>query len=188
MRAFVNLGTRCVLGISFIVTHDNHQHILQACRLFKELGVNHVKFSGVVIANEGSANNDYHRSIMQETSAQIAAAQALNDAHFTVIDHYHELEDRFDKSYTQCPFLQFLTVIGADAAVYTCQDKAYTDSGLLGSIRDRSFKEFWFSEENRQNLFQFNPMLQCRHHCVSHSKNLAILDVLSIDPEHGCFV
>ncbi|MBF0154405.1 MAG: radical SAM protein [Magnetococcales bacterium] len=188
MRAFAELRSRCVLGISFIVTQDNHQHILEACRIFKELGVNHVKFSGAVVANEGAANNAYHRPIMAATSEQIHAAKALNDSHFTVIDHYHELEERFDKSYTRCPFLQYLTVIGADATVYTCQDKAYTQAGLLGSIRERSFKEFWFSEENRQRLYGFNPAEKCRHHCVSHSKNLAILDVLAIDPEHGYFV
>ncbi|WP_130472700.1 radical SAM protein [Candidatus Magnetaquicoccus inordinatus] len=188
IRSFVHLGSRCVLGISYIVTHENYQHIVQASQLFKELGVNHVKFSGVVVANSGSANREYHQSIMRETSAQIAAAQSLNDAHFTVIDLYHELDERFEKSYTQCPFLQFLTVIGADACVYTCQDKAYTEAGLLGNIRDRSFKEFWFSAENRQKLFQFNPAIQCRHHCVTHSKNLALLELLAIDPEHGCFV
>ncbi|MBF0183174.1 MAG: radical SAM protein [Magnetococcales bacterium] len=188
IRAFVAMGDRCVLGISFIVTHENYTHILETSRLLKSLGVNHIKFSGVVIANEGHNNNEYHSQIMQETSAQIEAAKALNDARFTIIDHYHELEERFDKSYTQCPFLQFLTVIGADATVYTCQDKAYTEAGTLGSIRDRSFKEFWFSEENKKKLFQFNPSESCRHHCVTHSKNLAILDLLSIDPEHGFFV
>ncbi|MBF0175395.1 MAG: radical SAM protein [Magnetococcales bacterium] len=188
MRHFAQMGSRCVLGISFIVTHDNHQHILEACKIFKALGVNHVKFSGAVVANDGAANNAYHRPIMAATSAQISAAKALNDKNFTVIDHYHELEERFDKSYTRCPFLQYLTVIGADASVYTCQDKAYTQTGLLGSIRERSFKKFWFSEENRQRLLTFNPAAHCRHHCVSHSKNLAILDVLAIDPEHGYFV
>ena len=26
------------------------------------------------------------------------------------------------------------------------------------------------------------------HHCVSHEKNLAILEQLSLDPDHACFV
>ncbi|MBF0426617.1 MAG: radical SAM protein [Magnetococcales bacterium] len=188
MRAFTALDSRCVLGISFIVTRENHAHILEACRIFKDLGVNHVKLSGAVVANDGAENNAYHRPIKAATGDQIAAAKALSDSRFTVIDHYHELEERFDKSYTTCPFLQYLTVIGADSAVYTCQDKAYTQLGLLGSIRDRSFREFWFSEENRHRLYTFNPAENCHHHCVSHSKNLAILDVLAIDPEHGNFV
>jgi len=82
----------------------------------------------------------------------------------------------------------FLTVIGADCKVYTCQDKAFTEAGTLGSIKERSFREFWFSEENRQRLFSLNPSVECSHHCVTHSKNEAIIDLLSIDPDHGVFV
>ncbi|MBF0417684.1 MAG: radical SAM protein [Magnetococcales bacterium] len=188
MRTFVATGTKCVLGVSLIIGENNHARVAEVCRTLKSVGVNHVKLSGAVVGNSGAENNAYHRRFASEVNAQITEAMTLNDDSFCAINHYHELEERFEKTYTTCPFLQFLTVIGADQTVYTCQDKAYTRDGTLGSIRDRSFKDFWFSEENRQKLFQFNPALQCRHHCVSHSKNLAILDLLSIDPEHGCFV
>ena len=188
MRDFSNRGSQCVLGVSFIVTPENHKHLMQACTLFKQAGVNHVKLSGVVVANEGNLNNRYHESIQKSVLTSIRQTQTLNDDHFSLINHYHDLEERFDKSYTSCPFLQFLTVIGADGNVYTCQDKAYTQNGLLGSIKDRSFKSFWFSESNQQRIFQLNPSQSCRHHCVSHGKNLAILDFVDINPNHGLFV
>ena len=182
-------GSACVLGISFIIGQDNHSHVLEVCRTFKACGVNHVKLSGAVVANDLAANNRYHREFMKAVSAQISQAQAeLNDERFTVIDHYHELEERFEKPYHICPFLQFLTVIGADQTVYTCQDKAYTQTGTLGSIKDRSFKDFWFSEENRERIFRLDPARDCGHHCVTHAKNEAIMEYLSIDPEHGMFV
>jgi Fe-coproporphyrin III synthase len=188
MRAFTALESKCVLGVSFIVTPENHQHLLEACTTFKEAGVNHVKLSGVVVANAGDENNRYHAPIMAGVSEQIMAAQRLNDENFTIINHYHELEERFDKSYTTCPFLQFLTVIGADCNVYSCQDKAYTKGGLLGSCSERSFKEFWFSKENQKQIFSLNPSRECSHHCVAHSKNLAIENYINIDPDHGQFV
>ena len=119
---------------------------------------------------------------------QIARARALADDRFSLIDHYHALEERFDKHYATCPNLTFLTVIGADGVVYTCQDKAYTQGGTLGSIKNRRFKDFWFSDENRQRLYSLNPASECGHHCVSHAKNLALHDLLSIDSEHGVFV
>lgn len=112
----------------------------------------------------------------------------MNNDNFRIVNHYHELEERFDKNYTFCPFLQFLTVIGADCGVYACQDKAFSQSGLLGSIRDRSFKEFWFSDENREALFGLNPSESCQHHCVAHQKNLALMEILETDPDHACFV
>ena len=189
IRAFTTRGSKCVLGISFIVGKENHSHLVDICRMFKAAGVNHVKLSGVVVGNDAAANNAYHSGFRDAVAAQIATAQAeLKDISFTILNHYHDLEDRFEKDYTTCPFLQFLTVIGADCTVYTCQDKAYTVSGTLGSIRDRSFRDFWFSEENRRTLHSFDPSQSCRHHCVSHSKNLTITNYLSIDPEHGLFV
>lgn len=188
IRDFTRRDTNCVLGISFIVGKDNHHRIAEVAAVLKDSGVNHVKVSGAVVDNDVAGNNAYHAVIKDEVARQIAAAKRLEDASFTVLNHYHDLEDRFEKSYTSCPFLQFLTVIGADCTVYTCQDKAYTVPGKLGSIKQRSFREFWFSDENRQRLFGFDPSVSCRHHCVTHAKNLAIQEFLTIDPDHGMFV
>ncbi|MDP6927770.1 MAG: radical SAM protein, partial [Rhodospirillales bacterium] len=63
-----------------------------------------------------------------------------------------------------------------------------TEGGLLGSIEEKRFKDFWFSEENRKNLFTFNPRVSCQHHCVTHSKNLALMEFLSLDQDHSHFV
>lgn len=188
MRNFTASGTKCVLGVSFIVGEANHTRIAEMCRRFKDAGVNHVKVSGVVASNEVAGNNTYHAAIKTEVARQIEQAMALSGDGFQVLNHYHDLDERFEKEYRQCPYLQFLTVIGADCQVYTCQDKAYTVEGTLGSIRDRRFKDFWFSDETREKLYAFDPSKLCRHHCVTHAKNLAINDYLSIDPEHGFFV
>ncbi len=188
MREFTSRDTKCVLGVSFIVDETNCTHLYDACALFKDAGVNHVKFSGVVVSNSGAENNVYHARIRDTVMQQIERARGLADGRFTVINHYHDLDDRFQKSYTTCPYLMFLTVIGADCKVYTCQDKAFTESGTLGSIKDRRFRDFWFSEENRQRLFGLDPSRECTHHCVTHGKNQAITDLMSIDPDHGVFV
>jgi len=188
MCEFSARGSRCVLGVSYIIDETNCSHVYEACKLFKDAGVNHVKFSGVVVSNSGVENNAYHTRIRDIVAGQIERAQKLADDSFSVINHYHDLDERFQKSYPMCPYLMFLTVIGADCRVYTCQDKAFTESGTLGSIRDQSFRDFWFSEENRKRIFGLNPSKECMHHCVSHGKNLAIMDLLSIDPDHGVFV
>lgn len=188
IRAFTARDTKCVLGVSLIVGRDNYQHILEVCSLFKDCGANHVKVSGAVVSNDAVGNNTYHLPIKTEVASQIGAAKELGDSHFSVFDHYHDLEDRFEKTYHTCPSLQFLTVVGADQYVYTCQDKAYTELGRMGSIADRTFNNFWFSAENQQFLKTFNPAAQCAHHCVSHAKNLAIHEYLSLDQEHSYFV
>lgn len=188
IRAFTGRGSACVLGVSLIVGEANHAHIAETCALLKEAGVNHVKISGAVVSNDVVENNLYHRRISEEVAKQIFQAKSLNGSDFTIVDHYHELEERFDKDYKSCPFLQFLTVIGADCRVYTCQDKAYTEGGLLGSIADRSFRSFWYSDENRQRLNDLDPSQSCRHHCVAHQKNLVLTEFLGTDADHARFV
>ena len=188
LKLFSERGSKCVLGVSFIVDENNCTHLYEISRKFKDIGINHVKFSGVVVSNSGAENNIYHSKIRDVVTQQIEKAQSLSDSKFSVINHYHDLDDRFDKNYEICPYLMYLTVIGADCKVYTCQDKAFTTAGTLGSIQDKRFRDFWFSDENRQRMFSLNPSTECTHHCVSHGKNMAIMDVLSIDTEHGAFV
>jgi len=110
---------------------------------------------------------------------------------FAVIDKVHlPLADAesLERRYTWCPMSQCLTVIAADQNVYTCQDKAYTRGGLLGSIRDTRFAELWASEDLQGRLRTLDPSSECRHHCVAHAKNLSLLDYFEADEEHLDFV
>ena len=188
IKSFTARDTICVLCISLIVGRDNYQHIWELCSLLKDRGVSHVKISGAVVSNDVAGNNTYHLPIKTEVTSQIAAAKELCNTSFSVLDHYHDLEARFEKPYQTCPSLQLLTVVGADQYVDICQDKAYTELGRMGPIADRVFKDFWFSVENQQFLKNFSPETHCAHHCVSHAKNLAIHEYLSLDQEHLYFV
>lgn len=188
LRAFAGRGSPCVLGASLIVGHDNAPHIAEVCALLKDAGVGHVKISGAVVANDVAENNRYHAAIAPLVADGIAAASRLGGTGFRIVDHYHELEALFAKEYRTCPFQQFLTVIGADCRVYTCQDKAYNESGCLGSIRDTRFRDFWTSQETARRVYGLDPSRDCAHHCIAHHKNLMLHEYLSIDPDHGCFV
>jgi len=186
---FAARGGDCVLGVSFIVGEANADHIADVCAALKSVGVHHVKVSGAVVSNDREENNAYHRRLRPLVSTRIAEArERLDDERFAVIDHYHELEDLFEKNYRNCPFLRFLTVIGADSQVYTCQDKAYTASGRLGSLVGRRFRDFWFSQENLRRLTDIDPSRDCRHHCVAHRKNLMLNEYLAVPGDHGFFV
>ena len=188
MRDFAARGSDCVLGVTYIVTQENHRHIVDMARLMKDVGVRHVKFSGVVVGNDGASNNPYHAGMFDEARAAIDEARKLADSDFGIIDFYHEIDDRFDKTYTRCLSMTMVPVIGADCGVYTCHDKAYMNGGLLGYIHERRFKDLWFAEETRQRILSLDPSRECRHHCTAHLKNLALNEFLSQDPEHLGFV
>jgi|TARA_B100001964_G_scaffold15796_1_gene16330 MoaA/NifB/PqqE/SkfB family radical SAM enzyme len=188
MRDFVARKSHCVIGVSLIIGHDNYEHVSELVALLGDVGANHVKLVGAVVSNDGAEFNAYHQKLKPRIDEEIAKAEAMATETFTVLNHYHEMEERFDRPHTICPNIQFNPVIGGDCVVYTCHDKAFTKGGTLGSIKDCSFKEFWFSDENRERVFAIDPSRHCSHHCADHVKILGIMDYLAIDPEHGQFV
>jgi MoaA/NifB/PqqE/SkfB family radical SAM enzyme len=189
MSAFAARDSGCTLGASIIVDETNVGHILELTRQLKQVGARHAKISPCILSNDGAKNNAYHQPLMLRATEQIARARLeLEDETFQVVDHYHLQEESFDKDYRQCPMTRLLTVIGADCEVYSCQDKAYTPAGKLGSIKDRRFHDFWLSEENRRALSAIDPHTVCGHHCVADTKNRIMLDYLDLDPDHAAFV
>lgn len=188
MRAFRALGGPCHLGISLIVDQTNATHVLEFCRLMKDNGADSIKVSPVIMYNEGSKSNRYHDPHYEQVLEQVHQAEdELVDDEFEIFNAFHRLSERFTKDYTWCPYLQILPIIGADLNVYSCQDKAYNlDTGVLGSIKDQSFREFW--ENGRDQFFRIDPSVHCDHHCVANAKNQLILEYLDADQEHLGFV
>ena len=188
IKKFKQMEGPCLLGISYIIDQDNHNHVREMITRLKDLGVDSVKLSPCIVDNDGERNNAYHRPFFADTKEQISRAHSeLADNNFEIFDAYHELDKKFDKNYDWCPYCQVLPVIGADQRVYTCQDKAYNlKTGLVGSIRDQRFRAFWQADKGK--FFKTNPAGDCRHHCVANKKNKLVLDYLAAAPGHLEFV
>lgn len=188
IKDFKKLGGRCYLGISFVIDKNNAAHIYDFIKRLKSLGVDSVKVSPCIVSNSAKVNNQYHKPLFKKVKKQVTRAiNNLSSKKIEIFDAYHELDEKFKKNYTWCPYLQLLPVIGADLNIYPCQDKAYNlDEGLIGSIKNRSFKDFWFSDKSK--FFRIKPSDVCTHHCVADSKNKMILEYLNADREHLWFV
>lgn len=188
MKNFKSLGGKCYLGVSFIVDETNSAHVYDFIRIVKDIGADSIKISPCILYNDSNANNSYHDPFYDKVKEQVAKAkQEIEHDSFEIFDAYHKLEDRFQKDYHWCPFIQILPVIGADLNVYCCQDKAYNiDEGLLGSLHNQGFKEFWFSDKNK--FYTIDPSVNCNHHCLANEKNHMILEYLNADRDHLEFV
>ncbi|WP_321405132.1 radical SAM protein [Maridesulfovibrio sp.] len=185
---FKKMGGKCFLGVNYVISRDNAGQVFDMARRLKDAGVDSIKFSPCVVSNDGHENNRYHAPVFGRIKDQTQRViQELQDSSFEVFDSYHALDEKFDKPYQWCPYQQILPVIGADQRIYSCQDKAYNlDCGVLGSIKEMSFKEFWFN--NRDKFFKINPSKDCAHHCVSNGKNMLIHDYMNANPDHLPFV
>lgn len=185
---FKKLGGRCYLGVSLVVDKNNAKHVYKFIKKIKSAGVDSVKISPCIISNDGVKNDEYHHPIFEDVRKQIKKAiEDLGGVKFEIFDAYHELSGEFNKKYTWCPYLQILIVIGADLNIYSCQDKAYNlKEGYIGSIKNTSFKDFWFTDKYK--FLKINPSLHCKHRCVADEKNKLILEYLGTDKEHLGFV
>lgn len=188
LRSFKAMKGKCLLGVSIVLDKDNYGHFYNLAKLLKGVGVDSIKVSPCIVANTSEENNRYHEPFFNEAEQIIKkTARNLVDGKFELYNAYHRQEISFRKFYNWCPYLQVLPVIGADLNVYSCQDKAYNlDCGLIGSIKEMRFKDFWFQKKNK--FFKIDPSRDCGHHCVANEKNMMLLDYLNADQEHLGFV
>lgn len=188
MRAFKKLKGNCYLGVSLIVDKINGPHLYEMLKKLRGVGVDSVKISPCLINDSAKDNNHYHRPIFQKVKKLVQrAVKLLCGEGFEIFDAYALLDEKFEKDYTWCPYLQILPVIGADLNIYACPDKAYNlRNGMIGSIKDKRFKDFWFSDKD--NFFKIDPSRHCTHHCETNQKNKLILEYLNADQDHLNFV
>ena len=187
LTAFSKLDGTCHLGVSVIVDHQNVTHLEGLIKQLSDVGVDSVKISPCVVSNSGVRNNEYHGDSVDYIRDMVARlSMDIKDPSFEIFNAYHRFSEKFDKPYKWCPYQQLLTVIGADLNVYTCQDKAYTSSGYLGSIKNIRFRDFWF--QSKTQFFKIDPRVHCSHHCVAADKNVALIEYLEGEAGHQVFV
>lgn len=188
LEQFSKIAKNCLLGVSYIVTRENHSHLFESLQILKQAGVKTVKLSACVVSVSASENNVYHDALKEVVALEIQKCMSLVDQNFEVVNHYHGMSERFDKSYNRCGIMNFLVIVGADSQIYSCQDKAYTDGGLIGSIQKRSFKDLWLDTTTATRVNSINPMNDCKHHCVAHQKNILIDELTHLHSDHLPFV
>ena len=78
--------------------------------------------------------------------------------------------------------------IAADSNVYTCCTLAYNKKGLIGSIKDQTFKQLWESEERKTLYNNHKANIICNIPCMYKGKNEFIEYVVKKDPKHINFI
>lgn len=178
-------GTSCDLGINFVINDHNYMEIYDICKMASGIGVDNIKFSGLMKKDDTQL---YHKDIEKEVEELILKAKSdFETEKFKIIDKYIE-NLNFTRNYDKCYMKELITIIAADQNVYTCHQKAYTDSGRIGSIKNMSFRELWFSEETIKKMQKFNPKCECKSSCVYDQRNILLNSLLGIDKKQINFI
>ena len=176
-----------IIGIGFVVEKENYKQIYQAAKLFKCIGVDNFRISAA-FTPEGY---NYFDSFKDEAKELANKAQQLSDDNFTVFNLFNDrIKDNFEgvQNYDKCYIKDLLTYIGADYNVYTCCTLAYNKKGLIGNIKDKSFKDLWESNEKTKFFNNHNPKCICKHPCMYSNKNEFISYAVNKEAKHINFI
>jgi MoaA/NifB/PqqE/SkfB family radical SAM enzyme len=180
------MGTSCVIGVGFVVTPDNWHEVYAAAELAKSLGADNFRISAQFSSEDEKLFQGFH----VDAAKLCKQAEGLSDETFTV---YNRFSDRLgdlvagSPEHSLCGYQFFTTYIGADLNVYRCCGYAYNDRGLVGSIKEQRFKDFWMSQERFNNQMNFDGR-GCER-CQFRKQNSALAYALDPAPQmHEAFV
>ncbi len=178
----------CEQGINFVINHENADQVYDMAALVKQLGANHIKYTARITKDLF----EYHEPFKADAIRQIHLAQEkLEGDGFKVINKYEGDFDSamvFHRSYEKCYINHIFTVIAADSKVYFCHDKAYVSSGVVGDLKEQSFKQLWYSDAVKERYQQFDPGKECCHHCVYDDRNELLNTFYALDRNHINFI
>jgi len=168
----------CEFGINFVANEYNASKVYDSIKLFQELGADHIKITPRHIPEDSEL---YHEGFKEKVIGQITKARQ-NFPNFLIYDTYNEDFSSTsipERKYSKCYIMQTVPVIAANGNVHFCHDKAWIGNGILGSIKEKSFKELWFSKKSEEIFKNFNPSQDCKHHCTNDRKNQFIGEILN---------
>ena len=175
----------CLIGIGFVVTRENWPEVVDAARTARELAVDNFRISAVFQPED----ERYFAGWYEQAQALCRQAEALATRTFRVFNLFGDrLEALRHKrpDHPFCGYQHFTTYIGADLNVYRCCNTAYSTRGLIGSLRDRRFRDLWRSAEKEADFHAFDARA-CQR-CQFREKNRLIHYAIDRDPAHVGFV
>lgn len=175
-----------IVGVGFVVSKDNWKEVMECARMTKEVGADNIRLSALF----QSEDEKYFEGFFADAAELCREAQrTYQDKTFKVFNNFGDrLSDLTQHSpdYEFCGYQELNSYIGADLNVYRCCTTAYNHQGMLGSIENMRFKDFWESEQKKDKIGNFDAR-SCER-CMFNSKNAAILYAIDEEPDHVNFV
>lgn len=169
-----------LIGIGFVVNPENWFEVQRAILLAASLGVDNIRISAAFFKDSVEEHMIYMNKVnalIEETNVPIKIFNLFGN----------RMEDLIQKGpkYKKCYYARLVPLIGADCNVYTCCCLAYNKSGLVGSVKDISFIDFWDQVAN--DFYKKHITKDCNI-CMFNGKNEFINYMISPESEHVEFI
>lgn len=175
----------CKIGVSYIIQPENIDEITKAAELYKEAGVDNVRFSYAFTTK-------YDKLLTQEERNRatflLNQAKRLEDKKFKVFVMEGRLDDfaPAEKTFSFCGYQMFTFQIGVDCMVYPCCILKYYKKYAFGDLRKQSLKDIIFGEKRKKYIESFD-VDKCLP-CWLKNRNEFIEYLLVDKPAHVNFV
>ncbi len=173
------------LGVSFVVTRENHGEAHLAAARAREAGASYFRLAAAFTP----AWERYYDGWLDAARDNCLRACQLQRDGFAVVDQFTPRYADLARGSPQRPFCakqHANTYVAADQNVYRCCALAYNRRGLIGSIRAQRFRDLWTSEEKRADFAAFDAR-SCGH-CPFDEQNRVAEYLLTERPPHVNFV
>lgn len=172
------------VGVSFVVCPDNFGELYAAATQAKARGADFVEFSLAMTPHEFK---HFPPGAVEEVTKQIKLAQReIAEDSFFIRNYLPQDTNNLAagrQDYEFCNMKEVTCVVGGDGNVYTCPSKAFTRSGLVGSVENQTFKDLWESSERRIEYFSHSPESACHNTCSYHGHNKRIDELAEYTPD-----
>lgn len=185
VRLKKDIKSDVVIGIGFVLNKDNWPEVISCTERARIAGVDNVRISGLF----QSENEKYFEEFYDGAASLCRRAKDLETKKFRVFNMFGErVEDlkQHAPDYRFCGKQQFNTLIGGDQNVYRCCVVAYNEMGLIGSVKNRRFKDLWFSQEKQADFDKFDARGCPR--CMFNFTNRTINYALDEKPVHVNYI
>lgn len=177
-----------IVGVSFLVSPLNYKEIINATKMFKNLGCSNMRFA-VIYNPKGFKIYD---GIWKNIEKLMWKAKKLETENFKIFDLIHSTSHdmiTFKRDYSFCGYQQFTTIIGADQKVYPCCTLRYNEKTSLGDLSKQSFRDIWFGEKRKEWLkSNYLEGICSNHSCLMDKKNEFIDYLIQNNPPHVNYI
>ena len=154
IRDMCRIENRCTIGIGYVVTNANVEHIEEITLLLSEIGVDYIYFRPVI---------DNPELIFED---KLLNLKKFETDTFKVMIHAMEENTVSGNSDLPCTGHSLSSVIAADGSVFLCgRLNIYDWFEPIGNINTSTFKEIWTGEKRLSQMKQVLSEQFCKKWC-----------------------
>ncbi len=173
-----------VLGVSFIITPENIDDIEKAAILFKDVGVDHIRYSWM-FDKQGTAGLTAKQ--IEYIGVLIPMIQdKYQTEKYRIFNEKNRIQLYTAKNdFKTCNFQRFVVAIGADSGCYPCCIMKYNKDFQYGNLKDATLREIVTSMNTDEFMKSLDPA-RC-YPCWLSPRNASITSAIE-KPLHHNFI